>query len=117
MIDAKIETVIFEAVQAKSNELGCSILGINGTENHVHVAVNIPPKLAVADWTKLVKGVSAHAVNDLYPDQDPRFRWQGSYGVLTFGAQALDFVLDYIANQKEHHRNNTLYAGMEQDDA
>ena len=115
VIDQKIEKVIFEIIRAKSSELDCHVLAINGTQDHIHVAVNIPPKVSVAEWAKAAKGVSAREINLSYPDRESRFSWQSGYGVLTFGAKHIDLVVGYIERQKEHHRMNTLIAYLEQD--
>ena len=116
VMDARIEQIVFQAIRAKSSEMGCSVLAVNGTVDHVHVALNIPPRVAVADWAKQAKGLSAYEVNAMFPNRESRFRWQDSYGVLTFGVKQLDFVVGYISRQKEHHRDNALYAYLEQDD-
>jgi len=112
-ISLKIENVIFDSVYQKSNELDVSIAGVNTCLDHIHIAVLIPPKLAVADWIQQVKGRTSHDVNEQYSDLDNRFQWQSSYGVLTFGVKQLDFILAYIVNQKHHHAQNTLQPYME----
>jgi putative transposase len=104
----KIEVVAISAIVRKSTELESPVLAINGVPDHVHVAVSISTKLAVAEWVKSVKGYSAHEVNAIFPDLSTRFSWQIGYGVLTFGTKALPFVSEYIACQKEHHRDSTL---------
>lgn len=113
LITPQSEQVIFEAVHAKSAELECPILAINGAGDHVHVAVSIIPKLSVAEWVRNVKGVSTHEMNSRFPNAPVRFAWQKGYSVLTFGAKNLAFVVDYIAHQKEHHADNQLEAYLE----
>lgn len=107
------ENLIFEAIRRKSTELGCEVFGVNGMPDHIHVAVSMPPTLAIADWVKHVKGISSREWNAALPNLPLRFRWQDSYSVLTFGKRNLSFVLDYIAQQKEHHANNRVYAYLE----
>jgi len=116
MITPALETLIFNAIQRKSNELNSPVLAINGTADHIHVAVSISAAIAAAQWVQWVKGVSAHDVNEQYPDLETRFQWQNSYGILTFGAKNLDDVVDYIKRQKEHHRENTIKPYMERTD-
>jgi putative transposase len=72
--------------------------------DHAHVAVSIPPKLAVAEVVRRLKGPSANAVN--IRSGEPRsesFRWQGDYGALSFGDNALERVAEYVAHQAERH--------------
>ncbi len=112
-ITAQNEPVVFGAIQAKSHEMGCQVLAVNGVEDHIHVAVAIPPNLAVAEWVRNVKGASSHQVNTQMPDEAGPFRWQGGYSVLTFGARNQHFVVEYIQNQKQHHAGGTLEPYLE----
>jgi putative transposase len=116
LISPEIERVITEAAMQKSQSLACPIQAMNGVADHMHVAVCIPPRIAVAEWVRQVKGISAHTVNDLFPNLDIRFQWQRGYGVLTFGAKHLPVVSDYIARQKQHHQQNTIEPYLERID-
>jgi putative transposase len=113
LITPDIEPSIFNSIAAKSSASECPILAINAVADHIHVAVCIPPKIAAADWLKNVKGSSTREVNAMFPDLPEHFYWQQSYGVLTFGAKNLDFVVDYIRRQKAHHANQELEAYLE----
>ena len=114
VITPPLEAVIFEAIRYKSTEMECAILALNGIEDHIHVAVSIPPKVAPAEWLRNIKGLSTRQINDSFPDLPSRFRWQDSYGLLTFGAKNLSFVSQYIENQKSHHAANTIQPYLEQ---
>lgn len=116
LITPDLEPVIFDAIKRKSTELKCEVLAINGIADHIHVAVSIPPRLAAVSWIRHVKGLSSHEANEMFPNQPSIFRWQTSYGLLTFGAKNLPVVLAYIANQKTHHANNTVIPYLEQTD-
>lgn len=109
----KIEAIVMNVIRNKSRELECPILAQNAVPDHLHIALNIPPSLAVAAWVKRVKGASSHEVNSMFPDLPERFQWQGGYSVLTFGVKNLEFVVRYIENQKEHHASGTLEPYLE----
>ena len=113
LITPTIETVLFEAIRGKSEELRSPILAVNGTMDHVHVAACIRPSLAVGDWVGQIKGASSRAVNLAFETQETKFRWQGDYGVLTFGEKNSSFVVSYIEKQKEHHRLGDLQPYLE----
>ena len=106
-LTATIERDAITAIREKSADLACPVYAINGALNHMHIAVRIQPKIAVATWVQQVKGLSARRVNELNPDLDEHSRWQHSYRVHTFGTKALPFVVAYIENQKEHHALGT----------
>ena len=114
LITTENEPIIFHVVRDKTAELGGEVLAVNAVSDHMHVAVSIPPKVAVAEWVKRTKGVSAYEINQRFPDSFDPFRWQDGYGVLTFGARNLDTVVSYVQRQKEHHAQNDLLAYLEQ---
>ena len=114
IITPKIEKIIIQAATEKSQELDCTIQAINTVVDHVHVAVCVTPRVAVAEWVRNIKGITAHEINAMYPDLSQRFRWQRGYGVLTFGAKMLPTITGYIARQKDYHAANTLEPYLEQ---
>jgi putative transposase len=114
LLVADVETLVYDTIKRKSESLKSPILAINGTADHVHVAVSLSLTVSVAVWVKQVKGTSARAVNVVVPDQLSHFRWQASYGVLTFGAKHLPDVIAYIERQKAHHADHTLEPYLEQ---
>jgi putative transposase len=116
VISVQLEQTILTAIQAKSAELACSIFAMNTVADHIHIAASIPPKIAIAEWVRHVKGFSTREVNSRFPNLQQRFQWQEHYGVLTFGAQYVDLVTAYIDHQKEHHTNNTIDRYLEQTD-
>ncbi len=88
---------------------------VGGVEQkHVHLAVSIPPRLAVSDLMRFVKGSASHLLNH-GPNQsggDP-FAWQAEYGALSFGKRSLPGVIDYILNQPTRHAAANLWPSFE----
>lgn len=109
-----IELVVYAVIERESAKMDSPVLAIGGIEDHVHVAVMIRPRIAVATWVRQIKGVSAHEVNRQFPHQETHFRWQGSYSVQTFGKKTLPFVLNYIQHQKQHHASRTSILYLEE---
>ena len=87
-------------------------MALNGVSDHIHLAVSLPPTIALAKFIADVKGVSSRRVNAQFPMEDA-FRWQEGYSVQTFGERALDTIVAYIKNQKQHHANDQLNAYFE----
>jgi REP element-mobilizing transposase RayT len=85
---------------------------IGGTETHVHIAVTIPPTLLISDWIGKIKGASSHYVN---PEllNCKLLDCQTGYGVVSFGTKDLEWVVNYIRNQKEHHKQGTTVDRLE----
>ncbi len=113
LIDATLERQIYGTLLGKAKELGIVVHAIGNVEDHIHMAVSIPPKIAVADCVRHFKGASSHYVNH-QPGAPGNFGWQDGYGALTFGERAMADVIAYVRNQKEHHRQSTTRAPFEQ---
>jgi putative transposase len=88
--------------------------------DHVHFVLSVPPKIAVADLIRRLKGASSHAVNHVDTvGSSGRFGWQTEYGGLTFGERSLPRVVAYVEHQRQHHAENNLWPALERttDDA
>ncbi len=111
------EKMFYGVLYGKGQELELKIHAAGNVENHVHLVVSIPPKLAVAECVRQIKGATAFAINHM--KGDGKFKWQSGYGALTIGERSLETVMAYAAKQKEHHRTNqtiTVYERMNEDE-
>jgi putative transposase len=114
LIDPLLEPELYRAIAAKAQDMEGFVHAIGGTQDHVHLAVSIPPKLAPAKFIGDIKGYSSHFVNHV-TKPDFEFYWQDEYGVLSFGEKNLPSVVRYIHNQKQHHADGTINTAMEMD--
>ncbi|MEI6948623.1 IS200/IS605 family transposase [Paraflavisolibacter sp. H34] len=81
---------------------------INGMEDHLHIFSDLHPTVTLADYIKEIKVSSSLWMkeNGLFP----RFAgWQEGYGAFTYCFQKKQVVIDYIKNQKEHHKTESFY--------
>jgi REP element-mobilizing transposase RayT len=79
-------------------------LSIGGTENHVHILLHLPPKLALAKAVLLLKANSSKWMAEREKD----FSWQEGYGAFSVSSSNLDQVGRYIQNQEMHHRKTSF---------
>jgi putative transposase len=86
---------------------------VNGTEDHIHVAVSVPPTLLVSEWIGQLKGASSHYINHEICNAKV-LDWQAGYGVVSFGTKDLPWVMQYIQAQKQHHAVGTTHDRLEQ---
>ena len=85
----------------------CHLYRINGTEDHLHIVTHIHPMIAPA---LLIKDIKL-ACSDLIKEEKlfPCFNgWQDGYGAFTYSISAKDNLIDYVKNQKEHHKKFSL---------
>jgi len=80
---------------------------INGVENHLHILTDLHPSIALADFIREVKVSSSLWMksSDLFPGF---YGWADGYGSFTCSYMDLGRLIDYIKNQKEHHKKKTF---------
>ncbi len=108
LISRNLEVRLYPYIIAKAKEMDCQVYAINGWVDHIHLVISIPPKLAIADVVKRLKGASSHEFEEL--------RWQRGYGALTVGERHRAVAVAYVENQKAHHQEKTVINWLERDD-
>jgi len=112
LIAPEWENSLHNAIAAKATDLGAFVHAVGGIEDHVHLVVSVPPKIALSTFIGQVKGNSSHFVNHGL-GVDIAFAWQAEYGVVSFGGKRLDVVVRYVKNQRKHHTDGTTIAMLE----
>ncbi|MEZ0395930.1 MAG: IS200/IS605 family transposase [Anaerolineales bacterium] len=107
------EKIFYGVLYQKAKELGLKVHAAGNIEDHIHIALSIPPRLALADCVRHIKGASAHAINQTISGEE-KFQWQEGYGALTIGERSLPIVMRYVARQKEHHQQGKTLDVYEQ---
>jgi putative transposase len=107
LLTPKVEKIFYGVIYGKAAELDLKIHSAGNVEDHAHIVLSIPPKIAVAECVRNFKGASAYAINHMERN-DGQFKWQAGYGVLTVGERSLETVMEYAAKQKEHHKAGTI---------
>ena len=80
------------------------MLAINGMPDHIHILFGMRPTCCLSDFVREVKKSS----NTFAKNYVPNFKWQEGYGAFSYSHSALDSVINYIMNQKEHHRKRSF---------
>ena len=111
MITPKIEERLYHYLTHKIETPGAYLHAIGGVATHVHIGVSLEPNILVSDWIGKLKGGSSHYIN--HEVQPKALEWQRGYGIVTFGTRDLKWVVEYIENQREHHRKGTIYDRLE----
>ena len=110
----EVEATVHRVIRQLGVELGVDMLAIGNLPDHIHVVASIPPRHAVSDVMKLVKGRSSYAAShDGVGRRTPNFGWQSEYGVLSFGERALPKVVTYVESQRERHARNDTWRKLE----
>ena len=112
LLTPDVEPVIHNFLRSKAIGLGATVFALNGTEDHVHLVVSIPPKIAVSRFIGQIKAVASTKFNKSRSDLPP-FCWQEEYGAFSFDAKRLPNYIAYVERQKEHHACGTIIPVLE----
>lgn len=93
-------------IQSTAAELAANlrftILALNGYVDHLHILLQIPPRLSVAMVIKRIKGRTSREIGELY--------WQVGYWVTVVEAKNLKSIEEYINRQWQAHENRLVLA-------
>jgi REP element-mobilizing transposase RayT len=88
---------IFEI--ARQHEL--DLLAVGGTENHMHLLLEVPPETSVAQAVRLIKTNTGRWLRESVR----LFAWQDDYTAFSVSPSHINRVVKYINYQPEHHQN------------
>lgn len=87
--------------------MGQKMLRINGMPEHIHFLIGMKPDIAISDLVREVKKSSSSYIKEEKLTKF-NFNWQTGFGAFSVSHSQLDKVINYIINQKEHHRKRTF---------
>lgn len=85
----------------------CHLYQINGVEDHIHIVTHIHPTIALATLIKDIKLAcsSWNKTTGIFKNFNG---WQDGYGAFTYSIKDKNRLIDYVKNQKDHHKINTF---------
>lgn len=104
-ITNEVRLELFAYLRGLTRELKGKAYGINGTNDHVHMLISLPPNVCMSDALRFIKANSSGWVNDKWKKV---FAWQLGYGAFSLSKSNVPEVLRYIATQEKHHRRLTF---------
>jgi REP element-mobilizing transposase RayT len=90
----------------------CHLYRINSVDDHLHIVVSIHPSCSVSNLIKDLKVSSCKFIkeNFLFPLFDG---WQNGYGAFTYSIKEKNRLVEYVKNQKEHHKKISFKEELE----
>ncbi len=86
---------------------GQKLLAINGMPDHIHILIGMKPSCCLSDLVREIKKSTNEFINEK-KFTSFNFQWQEGFGAFSYSHSALDNVIAYIANQKEHHKKQSF---------
>lgn len=109
MIDVEIEAELRSSFRDTCFRAKVIVHEVGMMPDHVHLAVSIPPESSISSFMRTIKtSATSHIKRAARSPNGQFFGWQNEYGIFSFSERSLPDVAAYIANQREHHANNTL---------
>ena len=103
MINSSWEEELYKYISGIINNKNQKVLAINGMPDHIHILIGMKPSCCLSDLVREIKKSS----NDFIKERNfskYKFQWQEGFGAFSYSHSALDNVIKYIQNQKEHHK-------------
>lgn len=107
LITKELESHLYDFLKNKCDSLDLHVYEINGMPDHVHLLLGFLPTQSMSEISKLLKGSSAHYMNEMTGNRGI-FTWKRGFAAFTVSKQDRYRVINYIKNQKEHHKKNTM---------
>ena len=77
------------------------------SKDHIHMPIEYPPRLALADLVKRLKGRSSRIIQQEYRQLRKRY-WGRHFWAIGYGAWSTGKITDEVVQQYlEHHRNKS----------
>lgn len=86
---------------------GQKLIAINGMPDHIHIFIGMKPNCCLSDLVREIKKSSNSFINEKQFTPIP-FYWQEGFGAFSYSFSHIDKVVQYIKNQKTHHRKKTF---------
>ncbi|MBK6498230.1 MAG: IS200/IS605 family transposase [Saprospiraceae bacterium] len=103
VIHTSWEEELYKYISGIVRNKGQKMLAINGMPDHLHFIIGMKPSCCLSDLVREIKKSSNDFINEKKFSKY-KFSWQEGYGAFSYSHSALDNVIQYVNNQKEHHR-------------
>jgi putative transposase len=100
-------TELYKYMWGVINDKKCKLHRINGVSDHIHIACDLHPTVALAGLIKDIK-LSSNDWMKGKEDFELFKGWGDGYGGFTYSIKERPALIQYIKNQKEHHKTVTF---------
>ena len=87
---------------------GQKLISIYANPDHIHILVSFKKlDISISKFVKEIKVSSTNFINEKKFLNAP-FNWQEGYGCFSYSKSQRDAVVNYITDQKEHHKKKSF---------
>ena len=95
---------LWRYVAALAHAKNIHVVAAGGTENHLHMLILLPQTVTLAVAMREIKANSSRWLRE----SSAAFQWQEGYGAFSVSQSRRQAVVDYIANQAQHHQKRSF---------
>jgi putative transposase len=104
VISAPVLQRLKEIFASTCEKWECELTEFNGESDHVHMLIDINPKVQISAFANNLKTVSSRLIRKDFPEHCAKFYrkpvfWKIGYCVVSTGGASLDVVKKYIQSQ------------------
>lgn len=107
LIHPPIEEELHAYLGGICNKLECQPIIVGGYTDHIHILCMLSKKITLMKLLEELKSHSSKWIKTKDKSLE-NFYWQNGYGAFSVNPKQVDRVINYIANQKEHHRKKSF---------
>jgi putative transposase len=105
--DKNIRDEMHKYLGGACNDLGCPIIIVGGTSDHVHILCKLSRNIIISKLLGDVKRSSSKWIKTKSLILR-KFSWQNGYGVFSVVRSEIEKVINYISKQEEHHKRTNF---------
>lgn len=107
LINPEWENELYKYITGIVQNKGQKMLAINGMPDHMHMLIGMKPSCCLSDLVREIKKSSNSFIKE--KKFSPfAFSWQEGFGGFSYGHSQLQVIIDYISNQKVHHKKKSF---------
>ncbi|MCC7297014.1 MAG: IS200/IS605 family transposase [Bacteroidia bacterium] len=107
LIQPPIEEELHAYLGGICKKLDCQPIIVGGYTDHIHILCMLSKKIALMKLLEELKSHSSKWIKTKDKSVE-NFYWQDGYGAFSVNPAEVQTVINYISNQKEHHRKKTF---------
>ena len=107
LIPDSIELELYNYLGGICNNLECQVVKVGGYKDHIHILCLLSKKITLVKLMEQLKSNSSKWIKTK-GNEYSNFYWQDGYGAFSVNPSEIEIVVNYIANQKEHHSKKTF---------
>jgi len=104
VLTPKVLARCIQLVETTCGRWGSTVLECNGEADHVHVLMEIPPRVRPSDLVNNMKTVTSRLLRKEFEAVRRAYRkpvlWSPSYCIVSAGGASLDVLKTYVQNQQ-----------------